>query len=313
MNGLPEPPYSPDIRAKGWLLELDCERIVQSDTWTLAGPEFRPWLMMLWLASWTASPVATLPADPAVIKARIGIGEEAWRMGESVLLRGWVEHSNRRLYHPVLTEQVLRMIGRRQADRARQDAWRVKRADAMPPPRSGPQAAPPPSPEPAVVGEFEPPPAPPRNPAVPKLQKDDLFEAAWLEYPQRPGRSKVAAMKAWQARVKAGCDPAQMLAGTKRYADYCRTMRTEAQYIKQPASFFGTDMHFNDNWIPPPTSNSRHGSGVDWGQQESFKERDYRQAVERVAALAPGAAAKIPPRTRPIVIDADEARQYGIE
>ncbi len=46
------PPYAADTRAKGWRFELDYEQIEQSSTWALAGPEARPWLLMLWLSAW---------------------------------------------------------------------------------------------------------------------------------------------------------------------------------------------------------------------------------------------------------------------
>jgi hypothetical protein len=42
-----EPPYPADTRAAGWRFDLDTTRIRQSDTWTLARPEIRPWLLML--------------------------------------------------------------------------------------------------------------------------------------------------------------------------------------------------------------------------------------------------------------------------
>jgi hypothetical protein len=81
------------------------------------------------------------------------------------------------------------------------------------------------------------------------------FDEAWAAYPDRPGKSKADAFKAWTARLKDKKAPATaeaMLAGVKRYAAYCAACKTEAQFIKQPATFFGPGRHFESDWTPPP-------------------------------------------------------------
>ncbi len=70
------------------------------------------------------------------------------------------------------------------------------------------------------------------------------FMSAWESYPQRPGASKAAALRAWNARIKDGATADEMIAGTKRYAAYCKAQKTEPQFIKQPSTFFGPDKHF---------------------------------------------------------------------
>lgn len=77
------------------------------------------------------------------------------------------------------------------------------------------------------------------------------FEEAWAQYPARPGNSKAAAFKAWLARVKAGASPAEMIAGTIKYAAYCKHHRTEPQYVKQAATFYGPGEHFAADWSIP--------------------------------------------------------------
>ena len=77
-----EPPYPADLEAKGWSLDLDYERIEQSDTWAIASADQRPWLLMLWMIAWRQSPVASLPNNDKLIAARIGMPLEqfaAWR------------------------------------------------------------------------------------------------------------------------------------------------------------------------------------------------------------------------------------------
>lgn len=85
----------------------------------------------------------------------------------------------------------------------------------------------------------------------PKLKRDDYppeFEAAWDAYPPRSGANKRTTFKAWTARIKAGVLVADMLAGVERYAAYVLAERTEERFIKQPATFFGPDEHFDLPW-----------------------------------------------------------------
>lgn len=102
------------------------------------------------------------------------------------------------------------------------------------------------------------------------------FEIAWQKYPSRPGASKKEALKAWNARLKAGVDVEDMIDGVQRYAAYCDAMKTEPQYIKQPATFFGPDEHFKADWTPSqPARASPQG-------YESAKDRSRREAAEKL-------------------------------
>ncbi len=79
------------------------------------------------------------------------------------------------------------------------------------------------------------------------------FEQAWQAYPKRAGgNSKAAAWKAWKARIKDGVTTEAMLAGVSRYAGYVRATGSEGtQFVKQAATFFGPDRHFEEVWQPP--------------------------------------------------------------
>ncbi|HGV9335250.1 TPA: hypothetical protein ACNOIO_002439 [Raoultella planticola] len=79
------------------------------------------------------------------------------------------------------------------------------------------------------------------------------FETAWDAYPKRAGgNSKAGAFKAWKARLKDGVKPSDMLAGVKRYAAYARaTGSVGTQFVKQAATFFGPDRHFDESWQAP--------------------------------------------------------------
>ena len=90
------------------------------------------------------------------------------------------------------------------------------------------------------------------------------FETAWQDYPKRAGgNSKAAAWKAWKARLKDGVNPEAMLAGVKRYATYARaTGSVGTQYVKQAATFFGPDRHFEESWQAPSAPGGGHNSTI---------------------------------------------------
>lgn len=103
------------------------------------------------------------------------------------------------------------------------------------------------------------------------------FEQAWQAYPKRAGgNSKAAAFKAWKARLKDGVKPETMLAGVKRYAAYARTTgSTGTQFVKQAATFFGPDRHFDEPWQAPsaPGGGRRNVLPV-----SGFSEQDYGES-----------------------------------
>lgn len=88
----------------------------------------------------------------------------------------------------------------------------------------------------------------------PAMKYSAEFEEAWTLYPSRPGMSKAAAFKAWTARMKAGATALEMIEGTRKYAIYCKSHRTEPEYIKQPATFYGPGEHFTADWTPRRTA-----------------------------------------------------------
>jgi hypothetical protein len=122
------PPYPADVRTKGWRFEVDLERIRESDTWTLATPDLRPWLLMLWNTAWVQTPAGAFPNDDAMIAARIGMDLRAFKAARPILMRRWELASDGRLYHPVITERVLALLALRQAQADRKAASRAKNA-----------------------------------------------------------------------------------------------------------------------------------------------------------------------------------------
>lgn len=119
-------PYPADTRAKGWRFEIDHERIRQSDTWALASPEVRPWLLMLWMVAWEQTPCGSLPADESLIAARIGMAPKIFAKHRDLLLRGWKPIGGR-LFHPVLTERVQEMLSQREKRAKRVADYRARK------------------------------------------------------------------------------------------------------------------------------------------------------------------------------------------
>lgn len=124
------PPYPATTRAGGFKFELDCERIAQSDTWALAAPCQRPLLLMLWFIAWQQTPCGSLPKDDTLNAARLGMEADAFQSSKAILLRGWIEANDGRLYHPVVTQLVLEMMDRKAGNAQRQAAYRQRRLGA---------------------------------------------------------------------------------------------------------------------------------------------------------------------------------------
>ena len=126
------PPYPAETRAKGWRFELDLEQIEQSDTWALASPDLRPWLLMLWSVSWKQLPCGSIPDDDDIIAARIGMKLSVFKKARTVLLRGWWRADDGRLYHPTVTQRVLTMLETKQKEKDRKAAYRAKASVNVP-------------------------------------------------------------------------------------------------------------------------------------------------------------------------------------
>ncbi len=106
-----------------------------------------------------------------------------------------------------------------------------------------------------------------------KQEYSPEFETAWQAYPKRAGGNpKHSAYKAWNARLKEGVIPETMQDGVKRYAAFVTaTGKSGSEYVKQAATFFGPDKHFNESWQAPPAS----GGVRAVSQHTGFSSRDY--------------------------------------
>lgn len=117
-------PYPKSVAAQGWRLDIDYQRLVQSDTWLLSTPEQQAYLLKLLLISWQQIPAGTLPQNKKIIAAALGLDEPKFTEWAEVLLRGWVLADDGRLYHPVMIENVLEMCKKRDSNAKRQQNYR---------------------------------------------------------------------------------------------------------------------------------------------------------------------------------------------
>lgn len=193
----PAVPYPADTRAKGWSFDLNYERIEQSDTWALATPDMKPWLLMVWLTAWRQAPCGSLPNDDELIAARIGMPVRQLQANRDILLRGWQLHEDGRLYHKVVTEQVKTMLDKRGAEAKRKQNWREKNQGLAPnvprdtsgTPPSATTPPPPPPPTSSLRSEGEgasAPPAPKPKRASPKAEllecPPDVKPQTWADW-----------------------------------------------------------------------------------------------------------------------------------
>lgn len=101
------------------------------------------------------------------------------------------------------------------------------------------------------------------------------FEQSWQAYPKRAGGNpKATAYKHWKARIADGAMADELLAGVQRYAAFIRATGKEGtEYVKQAATFFGPDRHFEESWTLPAISNAPGGAR---GMPNSgFRDQDY--------------------------------------
>lgn len=110
MTTRPEPPISADVDLRGMpFMPLDVNRLRDSDLAIEAtGEEFRA-AVMLWCASWNQIPAGSLPNSDTALAAYAGFGRDVkgWKKVKIGALRGFIECSDDRLYHSVVTEKAM--------------------------------------------------------------------------------------------------------------------------------------------------------------------------------------------------------------
>jgi hypothetical protein len=131
MTDLPSPltPADCDLRDFSFM-PLDVVRLRDCDLSVHAtGDEFRC-AVLLWCASWHQVPAASIPNDDVVLAQLAGFGRvvKEWLKVRAGALRGWVECSDGRIYHPVVAEKANEAWAGRLAYRAKKEAERLRKA-----------------------------------------------------------------------------------------------------------------------------------------------------------------------------------------
>lgn len=90
-------------------MPFEVTRFAKSDLVAFASAEAILAALMLWGSSWHSRPAGSLTNDDRALMRAAGFGrgaEAAWQAVKADALRGWVECSDGRLYHPVVAEKV---------------------------------------------------------------------------------------------------------------------------------------------------------------------------------------------------------------
>lgn len=102
---------------------------------------------------------------------------------------------------------------------------------------------------------------------VPSINGHDVsaehFEFFWLAYPSRdphPNPKKPAAQK-FAAALKRGIDPAVIIAGAQRYADYIARENKDPRYVKQAMTWLNQEL-WNEAYKPAKVRPSRARVGA---------------------------------------------------
>lgn len=117
-------PGDVDLRGLPWM-RLDTSRLLDSDLFALStGDEFKA-AVALWCKAWTQAPAGSLPTDDRVLAHLSGAGPR-WKKVKAMALRGWVMCDDGRMYHPVVSEQVLAAWAEREGFRARLESQNAR-------------------------------------------------------------------------------------------------------------------------------------------------------------------------------------------
>jgi hypothetical protein len=108
----------------------------------------------------------------------------------------------------------------------------------------------------------------PPNPPTGGETEGDRFEEAWGLYPKRAGGNpKMDARKAWGARLREGIEPAELVEGVLRYAEYVRAAGKEGtEFVMQAVRFFGPSERWREEYLVPAkvNGNGKHDHDDEW-------------------------------------------------
>ncbi|WP_250518621.1 DUF1376 domain-containing protein [Caballeronia sp. ATUFL_M1_KS5A] len=110
-------------------MPLDVQRLRDSDLAALESPAACWSAVLLWCASWHQVPAASLPNDDRVLAQLAGFGRVVteWKKVREGALRGWIECSDGRLYHPVVAAKAREAWSSKIEQRWKTECARIKK------------------------------------------------------------------------------------------------------------------------------------------------------------------------------------------
>lgn len=119
-EALPPPPIPAEVDLTDFaFMPLEVARLRRSKAWLYCKrrPELAFYMLNLWTAAWHERPAGSLDPDEEVLADLAMATPARWKKVRVAVLRGWVKHSNNRIYHPVVTEKVVEAWGSKLAQR----------------------------------------------------------------------------------------------------------------------------------------------------------------------------------------------------
>lgn len=106
---LPKPPFGEEVDLRRFAsLPLDVQLLRDSEFVVFtSAEEFRAHLLLM-CAAWHRVPAGSLPSDDLLLNVLAKVEKNTWKKIKNGALRGFILHSDKRFYHPVLTATVLK-------------------------------------------------------------------------------------------------------------------------------------------------------------------------------------------------------------
>lgn len=130
MSHLPNPLTPADCDLRDYtFMPLEVQRLRDSDLAALESPTACWSAVLLWCASWHQVPSASLPNDDRVLAQLAGFGRVVaeWKKVREGALRGWIECSDGRLYHPVVAGKAREAWSSKIEQRWKTECARIKK------------------------------------------------------------------------------------------------------------------------------------------------------------------------------------------
>lgn len=105
MAAAPLVPAECDLR-NFQFMPFDVRRLLASETWILGNGDERAAAITLWMESWHQIPAGSLPNNDRML-AHLSQAGTKWKRVKAHAMRGWIEASDGRLYHPTVAEKAL--------------------------------------------------------------------------------------------------------------------------------------------------------------------------------------------------------------